>query len=307
MVSTSPACKKLHKGCARQAFGGIRIVMDIKNAKDLLLHGLPEGSELDDKVYLTCNLSQVGRDWMVLVNDHCPLVALNDKWAQAAAQRFGVSVETVPHIQTSKQGSLFLLSAGVLLHLEDQIALQKRDEAAPSYPGAYTEPSGRCGERPSLTLIKELNEELLFRQENGHDVEIFPVAIEGMEDEAIKVRQSQIVSLGLQNAVIMPPIYAEETHSQKGGAHIIVDGNIIESIHGDHWFDPKNSTLELRKHFRLSTDALPPELKITDGESYGRESGFFSLADIRNLPMTPYLEYYVRKTQGLLPRLDHIL
>lgn len=159
-----------------------------------------------------------------------------------------------------------LFSAGVVLVVNGQIVLLKRDSAAPSDPGQWQSPAGRCEEQPGVTGFRELYEEIAIA-EGDRPVFIEPTAddcsasFEGVYKETLRrcgfetspdelVRYPGTVPAAARNQTAT---VITEYDSERYTCDMLA------------FFDEERSTLECRHPVAIEVDD-PTALEFTDGE-----------------------------------------
>lgn len=159
-----------------------------------------------------------------------------------------------------------LFSAGAVLVVNGQLVLLERDNAAPSDPGLWQSPAGRCEEQPGVTGYRELYEEVAI-VEGDRPVFIEPTSddwsapfegtyaetlrrcgFEAPPDEWVHYRGTVPAAARSQTATVIT-----EYGSQRYTCEMIA------------FFDEESSTLELRHPVAIEVDD-PAALEFADGE-----------------------------------------
>lgn len=269
---------------------------------------------LEDKIYISCILTssnhyKYGTQYAVLIDETCPIVALN----QEVQKRFfdktnGSKIDTIDDFK--KQNSdYFLLSVGTLLFQKKDnnyfIAILKRDENAPTSPNRFTEAAGRCSEHPVFSFCKEVNEELFIF--NNSKV-LYGISEKNYQQKyksedydysIMQIKENQISSLHKdKNIQSIRLIECENFISNLDFeiTCIIAYSDRAESIVfcGPHYIDNFNKTVELRQALEMPY-YINMDLNIFDGEEYSREVDFLSINTLKTVQKTHYLEYFCLK------------
>lgn len=257
--------------------------------------------DADDKVFLTCSVKKRDHGFDVHIDSNGPAIWLDDRYRGI----FGGENDLVIHdrssgngfVKTQKDHNLNLLSAGVMLWKDDNIVLLKRDEGAPSYPGALTEAAGRCGELPRRTMLKELNEEILISADsNGDRVTIGLCGDKFNESEVRALREKQVARLGVNTKIDIVKVEPNQPDRLDANlARVFLDGKIVDHIQGAHFFDDENLTLEIRQSYRLPEDIAVVE--IMDGEPYNRDVFVVAPSSLSSgdLKLVPSLRHFASR------------
>lgn len=173
-----------------------------------------------------------------------------------------------------------LLSAGVVTLLNGQLVLLQRDADAPSDPGRWQSPAGRCDGPPGETALREFYEELLVFEGDT------PVFIEygGRSTDYEAVYQSRLES-------VAGPTDPDAWARYRGTVPEAVADEFatVELVYGDDTytdemlavFDEASSTLELRYLVAAGVSA-PERLRFVDPE-YGRRVERFEPAAVAGM------------------------
>jgi len=169
-------------------------------------------------------------------------------------------------------------SAGVIVLVGDAFVLLRRDEAAPVDPLMWTSPAGRCDARPRTTALRELAEELLVRADGRAAVLTPPEA----GDEAADAYRETLRRNGIHSPrdrwVELPMTVPDEYADALVPVETQYDD---DSFVDDFWvyYDETNSTLELRKVYRLDTPDDVDTVTFADGE-YDRTTSVVSRREL---------------------------
>lgn len=173
----------------------------------------------------------------------------------------------------SRYNGRLLFSAGVVLLLNGQLVLLRRGANAPSDPGKWQSPAGRCDGPPGETALSELYEELVVL-EGGCPVFVThgerSKSFEPTYESALR-RINHYVEPSKWNRYLgKRPLPAKDlfaTVKLEYGAQSYTDKMVA-------FFDEDTSTLELR--YVLETEvATPSTLKCVDSE-FGRTVEMFA-------------------------------
>lgn len=268
--------------------------------KDLLDGNIQAGA--NDKVYLLCTLSSTDEGYRVDLQDTDPVVWLNERFRQAFGRSDDPLVKTVQQ-RDPTAGQYALLSAGAFLWKEDNLVLLQRDADAPSFAGALTEAAGRCGERPSKTLVKELNEEFLVGiTQQGQPIVLGISSVDFSHADVREVKLKQLAdrwpaSSGETRLEIIEAIPFYPDYFARNTASIYRNNRLLETIQGSHFLDAANNTLEIRQSYQLPKDL--DIVSIVDGEPYNRPVVIQGPAYLHaiNAYMTPTLDQAVKAYQ----------
>lgn len=264
-----------------------------------LLQGHPGLAAFDDKVYLSAQIvchSDPGI-FNVFLLSRDPVVWLNAGWREKGGGRGYL----VSDLQKDRQDGRSLLSAGCFLWKNDELVLLRRDAGAPSFAGALTEAAGRCGELPSKTMIKELNEEMLIALDLNGDKTVLGLTNSMFDmQEVLNVKARQ--HFGKVTVVQAEPRNMPNLKSNAVRIHL--DGVLVDQIDGCSWFDEANNTLEVRQSFGIPDDYTL--VSVSDGEPYGREARLMTLDALHGERLTPCLAQ-VEREYALATRQQAIL
>lgn len=246
------------------------------DSDNLLTNNIP--NEILDKVYLLCKIEKIGENYNVLLSKSFPVVWLNENFKNDYGSESDLTVQCV-----QKENKNFaLLSAGCFLWHKDKMILLKRDNKAPSYAGAIVEAAGRCGELPSLTIIKELNEEILITTLDPKGSIVLALIDDiSHRDDIIRIKQKQIKDKAIElkiKDVELEEFYPKELAKNK--VNIYKDGTFIESINGYSYYDEIDNTLEIRQSYKLN-DGIELDL-IFDGEPFNRQIFIKNFQELQN-------------------------
>lgn len=240
--------------------------------------------EIIDKVYLCCEISPTPQGWRVDLCSEDPVVWLNDSFKE----KYGTSADyTVKQLQKREGDNKSLLSAGAFLFYDGKLVVLKRDERAPSYAGALTEPAGRCAELPLTTVLKELNEELLAQDLST--VYAFIHSID-MEEPLYHIRVQQLAAKNMLDFNVGPAYLKPVKTKTSNIVEVYLDGVFCQRILGCSAFIDKDNTLEVRQAFTL---VEPIRLSFLDGEPYSRGVEILALNNLKHKFCCACLESFV--------------
>lgn len=169
-----------------------------------------------------------------------------------------------------------LISAGVVLCVGDRFVLFERDADAPVAPLKWTSPAGRCDTTPIRTALGELYEELLISAD-GRPAVVSPPNREPITDVYDETLRS--------NGVTAEPdewIRIDATEpDQFADLQATVTTEYGDERHRSRFWpylDETNSTLELRKIYRVETPENSRSLRFEDAE-FDRRTGVLTKSE----------------------------
>jgi len=193
-----------------------------------------------------------------------------------------------------------LLSSGVIFIVNDRFILIQRDERAPSDPGKWTSPAGRCEHDPGTTAIKEFYEELVVM--TGEE----PVFCrwDGRSNDFEETYQNTLAQLGNDISTdewrsieaTMPNSFQEyfSTVITYHGGSKFCDELLT-------YYDEDSNTLEFRFVLRITPSSkLESQLRFADGE-LNRDVELFTVEEVKSMNsgyLTPTDSYI---SQEILP------
>jgi 8-oxo-dGTP pyrophosphatase MutT (NUDIX family) len=210
-------------------------------------------------------------EWTVQLDSENCLTGYSDDvdFSPSVDEISGRSLASHEEGETTVYEGPVLLSAGVVLCVNDRFVLFERDADAPVDPLRWTSPAGRCDTTPRRTALKELYEELLVIAD-GRPALIVPPegdAHEDVYDETLR-----------RNGIHSPPEdwvrLRADVPEQFRHLYARVTTAYGEDRYVDEFWpflDEASSTLELRKVYRIEPGEEVGSLQFEDGE-YGRKT-----------------------------------
>jgi 8-oxo-dGTP pyrophosphatase MutT (NUDIX family) len=165
--------------------------------------------------------------------------------------------------QRSYRGRL-LFSAGVVLLVNGQPVLLQRGPGAPSDPGKWQSPAGRCEHPPGETALKEFYEELVVLED---DRPVF-VTYDGQSGEFKSTYELTLQHIGRHTSPEKWSRYRGTIPDVAVDQVSTVELTFGEQLYTDEmvaFFDENNSTLELRYVIEIETPT-PERMEFLDGE-----------------------------------------
>ncbi|GAA1069304.1 hypothetical protein GCM10009647_091480 [Streptomyces sanglieri] len=198
-----------------------------------------------------------------------------------------------------------LFSSGIVFLVNDRFTLLQRDEAAPSDPGRWTSPAGRCEHDPATTALEEFYEELVATT----DERPMFVRWDGRSGEYVETYQSTLSKLGndtpadkwrsIRATVPNPFRQFFSTVVTQYGEREFRDELLT-------YYDEDANTLEFRFVLRISPSSeLESQLTFTDGE-FNRDVDLFTLEEVQSMSsenLVPTDAYIARE---ILPSIDDL-
>jgi hypothetical protein len=210
-------------------------------------------------------------------------------------------------VEIPEFAELSLISAGCFLHVMldgvSSLAVHKRSKFAPVENGSLTGPAGRCGEKPSETIINELNQEemVIVKTADGPKIIGFVQDESGMASaiaekldqlaHGITFLQKEIAETDDDNdrndLAILEQIYTKGENAieivniaenvPKGSnpqqVKLISDGQILDSIDNCVTYkDEINNTLEIKQNIFLPSHY---EIMFVRGGDYDNTEGHY--------------------------------
>lgn len=263
----------------------------IITSNDVLNDNYPETAE--DKIYLMGYASETEKGYRVDLFSDLPAVWLSDSHREKHnGSDSNPSVGLISCLRTDHPlwSKPCLISSGTFLWTNDEhLVLLKRDEKAPSYAGALTEPCGRCSEFPHITANKELNEEMCVINDDGELVVIQDNDISSYCPHEIKAAQAESKNISYSEFVVEGQSWVPDSIAgELNVVDVFLDDRKVASVHGLSFFDVENNTMEIRRSLIINMSSHD---RFIDGEEYNREVHVRTISDLEDEFCTPSLKY----------------
>lgn len=170
-----------------------------------------------------------------------------------------------------------LLSAGVVLCVGDRFVLFERDADAPVAPLTWTSPAGRCDTTPIRTALGELYEELLISAD-GRPAVVAPPDHEPVTDVYDRTLRWNGIDTDPDDWVRVDAVTPDQFADLQ--ATVITEyGDERHKTMFWPYLDETNSTLELRKIYRIETPEDVNSLRFEDAE-FDRRTGVLTKSEL---------------------------
>lgn len=196
-----------------------------------------------------------------------------------------------------------LFSAGVIFIVGDQHVLLRRGEKAPTDPGKWTSPAGRCEHDPGTTALEEFYEELVI---TARERPVFVTRNEDRSTSHVETYETTLVRVGIDAS-------REAWHRLDGSVPELFRGHLstIVTHYGDRVFTDEMlayyaadvNTLELRFVLQVNPPSdLTSELSFHDGE-FDRTVDLFDRETLRSMPTSKLVPTDAYLASEVLPEL----
>lgn len=196
-----------------------------------------------------------------------------------------------------------LFSAGVLLLVNDRHLLLQRGDDAPTDPGLWTSPAGRCEHDPGTTALKEFYEELAIAVD---DTPALVTWGDRTRDHTATYRRTlERVGWDAPEAswreldAEVPPAFEDQlsTVVTEYGDRTFRDRMLV-------YFDADANTLELRFVLRITpSSAVREALSFRDGE-FDRTVRLFDREQLRRVPRSALVATDAFVVDEILPTVE---
>jgi hypothetical protein len=200
----------------------------------------------------------------------------------------------------SVSAGLFLWEPGCSEYPRGRMLLLKRDADAPIYPDHLTEPAGRMGELPHLTIEEEANQELLLVASGPDPVTgawcqrplLLATSYEtGLDTAAIAHKRRQVAEragelraelIDAEKCLERDPLVVSLAPRAADAEHhrtvvVTIEGAEVARFQALVFVQPELRCVEIRRSGELVLPAWVERLTAIDGEAFGRRVARLSL------------------------------
>lgn len=234
----------------------------MKKSKELLENPLKKGEALHDQIFCLGEVTQEKNNWYININSETPIVTTNKSKDLPSVQEIRRK-HKLPELSLISGGSIIWITN--LNTSEKTMLCLQREMNASTDPGSFTGPAGRSGEKLSITIENETNEEINIFANNK------------------LLRYSDFTKLDSTEEVIT-----------------FVNGEIFDTVKSCFvYFDKLNNTLEVREILEYTVANISEITSVKDGEDYNRRVGLMTIEELNNVQMVPALVAYVKTLKNL--------